>query len=624
MVLQNNHAARLFLIDIKENLKNNGNDMDGNNETIISKHDYRRSRTTNNSNIHNDKNNENCGYEIVKRCVQVINTSLSYLQTPSNTPSNTTSISPPQKIIHKNNIDQNIRARTDVSTDVDTNLKSEKVKTALHFLKRKQKNDSLNNQNNGNSPIHSENKNNGNNKVEKNKISSESGVESFSTPPQPPICHLAFGSRTTPHPKHHNNIPDNNDETPVDYRKNRSASPGSGGQNGPSFHGSGAPIPDKMRTKARGYVWKEGKTSETQLTGPQIPVGMNSKVNSSKNGQDSSTELPPTHRLALYSSLSLLLNALPNSPKTQEISATLGLHEALGQLLRLTGCWASLTNIIPLSTQNQIRRKKEANRPLQQWIPSHYDLVGVVLAVCCAFTYTPLYDIKNLENKKLFSMTGDVRICMKKGDSSSSSNITYQLLSLGQSKGLAPAVRWLCLSMVGSLMRDQSNSKLSAQKQALALTLNTSIQKAIHTATAEPEALLYLIDAYISCICSDNSSVRTDTRTIKKGGDSGDDYSVLPVPELLQWVKDSACSSGQKRPEVYAALMRCMGQMASPSLSLPCRLLANVTSEEPVTMLSQASQSGIQAKYASTFFLIYYTCSVSDLYYFYILKLVKS
>jgi hypothetical protein len=586
---------------MKENLNNNVNDMDGNNDTTINIHDYERSRTINNSNIYNHKNNENFGYETIKRCVQVINISLSYLQTPPNTSSNTTSTSTRPKIIPKNNNDQNIRECTDVSADVDTSLKSEKVRTALHFLKRKQKNDSLTEKKNGNSPIHSEVKNSGNNKVEKNIISFESGVESFSTSPQPPVCQLAFGSRTTPHPKHHNNIPDNNDETPVDYRKNRSPSPGSRGQNGPSFHGSRAPNPDKMRSKARGYIWKEVNTPQTESTSPLTPVGMNSKVNGSKNDQHSSTELPPTHRLALYSSLSLLLNALPSCPKTQEISATLGLHEALGQLLRLTGCWASLTNIIPLSTQNQIRRKKEANRPLQQWIPSHYDLVGMVLAVCCAFTHTSLYDVKNVENKKLFLMTGNVRICMKKGDSSSSSNITYQLLSLGQSKSLAPAVRWLCLSMVGSLMRDQSNSKLSAQKQALAQTLNTSIQKAIHTATAEPEALLYLIDAYVSCICSDNSSVRTDARTIKKGGDSGDDYSVLPVPELLQWVKDSACSSGNKRPEVYAALMRCMGQMASPSLSLPCRLLANVTSEGPVTMLSQASRSGIQAKYASIF-----------------------
>lgn len=154
-------------------------------------------------------------------------------------------------------------------------------------------------------------------------------------------------------------------------------------------------------------------------------------------------------------------------------------------------------------------------------------------------------------------------------------------------------------------MRDHSTSKLSAQKQALAHTLNTSIQKAIHSSSAEPEALLYLIDAYTSCLCSDNnSSVRTDARTTVKKGDIGGDYSVLSVPELLQWVKDSTCSSKKSRPEVHAALMRCMGQLASPiplpsasSASLPSpspclRLLANVTSEGPVHMLSQASKSG--------------------------------
>lgn len=309
LVLQNNPAARLFLIAEKENKKNNIDNLDQNSDMAINNGEY---RTTN---ISNHKNKENIGYDIVKRCVQVINTSLSHLQAP-NTSSNTTSTSATPKTTTKDNTDQKIRARTDVSTDVLTDLKSEKVKTALHFLKRKQKNDTLNEKYNGDSGIQygqRESTNNGNDKIEIRKISSESGVESFSTSPPPP--QLAFGSRTTPHPKYRNISDNENNDTPVDYRKNGSPFPGSGGQNGPSFHGSGAPTPDKMRSRARGYIWKESNTPETQLNGPQTPVNVNSKV-SIKNGQDC-TELPPTHRLALYSSLLLLQNALPDCPRTQ-------------------------------------------------------------------------------------------------------------------------------------------------------------------------------------------------------------------------------------------------------------------------------------------------------------------
>ena len=94
----------------------------------------------------------------------------------------------------------------------------------------------------------------------------------------------------------------------------------------------------------------------------------------------------------------------------------------------------------------------------------------------------------------------------------------------------------------------------SAQRQSLSLSLNTSIQKSLHAATADPDSLLYLLDTYSACLTH-------TTRTISTAGSgaagkecAAEDFAAMSVPDLMLWVRDSACV-GTTRPEVGAERM---------------------------------------------------------------------
>jgi hypothetical protein len=61
-------------------------------------------------------------------------------------------------------------------------------------------------------------------------------------------------------------------------------------------------------------------------------------------------------------------------------------------------------------------------------------------------------------NKRKMALSGDAKVALKGADSASGTGtgtgiLVYQLLCVGQSRAVHPAVRWLCLSLTGSLVK---------------------------------------------------------------------------------------------------------------------------------------------------------------------------
>jgi hypothetical protein len=62
-------------------------------------------------------------------------------------------------------------------------------------------------------------------------------------------------------------------------------------------------------------------------------------------------------------------------------------------------------------------------------------------------------------NKRKMALTGDARVALKgaepagPGTTAGTGILVYQLLCVGQSRAVHPAVRWLCLSLTGSLVK---------------------------------------------------------------------------------------------------------------------------------------------------------------------------
>ena len=89
-------------------------------------------------------------------------------------------------------------------------------------------------------------------------------------------------------------------------------------------------------------------------------------------------------------------------------------------------------------------------------------------------------------------------------------------------------------------------SFISVQRQSLSASINTAIQRSLHAGTADPEALLYLLDTYSACLTHSAQTSRTNGSgalgAVGKDG-VGDDYATMSIPDLLTWVREEACSS---------------------------------------------------------------------------------
>jgi hypothetical protein len=120
----------------------------------------------------------------------------------------------------------------------------------------------------------------------------------------------------------------------------------------------------------------------------------------------------------------------------------------------------------------------------------------------------------------------------------------------------------------------------SVQRQSLSASINTAIQRSLHAGTADPEALLYLLDTYSACLTHSAQTSRMNGSgalgAVGKDG-VGDEYATMSIPDLLTWVREEACSSSSTsspssmRPEVQYMVIskrRLMLYFIKPSLQI--------------------------------------------------------
>ena len=141
----------------------------------------------------------------------------------------------------------------------------------------------------------------------------------------------------------------------------------------------------------------------------------------------------------------------------------------------------------------------------------------------------------------------------------------------------------------------------SIQKVALTKVLSLAIQKALHAASHDTDALVFLIDAYTSCITAESVAApglkikaldNSYYNAVSGTKDSGVVMEEMSPPNLVSWIWESFGS----KPEVSAAVIRCLGRMGTPVPIAPTlgggiskRLLPNVVAESPMRIMYEAT-----------------------------------
>ena len=301
------------------------------------------------------------------------------------------------------------------------------------------------------------------------------------------------------------------------------------------------------------------------------------------SGSNAAYTLDAADRLKLFSSLLVLRGALPLCADILDIADDLGLADALSNLIRVCGNWGI----------QGINRSSVMTGG--QWSPSYPQLAAAVLTCSCAYNYS------SSSCKIKLAKAGDfIPTHISHKSSTGYHGTLHQLLSIGLNKSIAPSLRWLSLSLVSNTVSNKEYSP-SIQKVALTTVLTLAIQKALHAASHDTDALVYLIDAYTACItaesvvmpglkvkAADNNYYSTLTGT--KG--NAVVMEEMSPPNLVSWIWDSFGS----KPEVSAAVIRCLGRMGTPVPIAPTlggglskRLLPNVVAENPMRIMHEAT-----------------------------------
>ncbi len=301
------------------------------------------------------------------------------------------------------------------------------------------------------------------------------------------------------------------------------------------------------------------------------------------SGSNTTYTLDAADRLKLFSSLLVLRGALPLCADILDIADDLGLADALSNLIRVCGNWG----IQGINRASVITGG--------QWSPSYPQLAAAVLTCSCAYNYS------SSSCKIKLAKAGDfIPTHISHKNSTGYHGTLHQLLSIGLNKSIVPSLRWLSLSLVGNIISNKEYSP-SIQKVALTKVLTLAIQKALHAASHDTDALVYLIDAYTACITAesvatpglkvkalDNNYYSTLTGT----KDNGVVMEEMSPPNLVSWIWDSFGS----KPEVSAAVIRCLGRMGTPVPIAPTlggglskRLLPNVVAESPMRIMYEAT-----------------------------------
>lgn len=379
----------------------------------------------------------------------------------------------------------------------------------------------------------------------------------------------------------------------------------------------------KWRAKVRSYNAQTSKSlssNTSNVKSGSIDGSVSSGIERSINNEYT---ISSHDRLLLWSALINLQSALPGNIKLQKLSGDVGLADVLSMLLKLCVKWSTITG-----NNNNLDSSSMYNTKNINWIPKESEIASAILGCLSSFAYDS--DI----TKTQLSQAGDVHSSLLNNPNNSlsstqstSGGFLHQLLSIGLSKGIHSSCRWVCLRLLTSIVGTKSFSP-STNKTAMTRMLSVSLQKSLHSSTSDPESLMYLIDAYSSCLSVESLSpglrnkdpnpkafgYTVDGHTIGGAFNPNNDTSIqeLSVPDLLDWIWEKY----SHKPYIVSALLRCLGRMGTvcpnnndsslkthSSLIIPGRgsiiygsrkLLINSITESPLKMI--ASSLGIDNK----------------------------
>ena len=328
-----------------------------------------------------------------------------------------------------------------------------------------------------------------------------------------------------------------------------------------------------LKKKSSGGNWRQKTRS----------YNVEESVSTISSSSSAAYTLDVAERLKLLSSLLVLRGALPLCVDIINIADELGLADALSNLIRVCGSWGiqGMHKSVVMSGG--------------QWVPSYPQLAAAILACSCAYNYS------SSSCKNRLAKAGDIvptHISHKSG--TGYHGTLHQLLSIGLNKSIVPSLRWLSLSLVSNIISNKEYSP-SIQKVALTKVLSLAIQKALHAASHDTDALVFLIDAYTSCITAESVAApglkikaldNSYYNTVSGTKDSGVVMEEMSPPNLVSWIWESFGS----KPEVSAAVIRCLGRMGTPVPIAPTlgggiskRLLPNVVAESPMRIMYEAT-----------------------------------
>jgi hypothetical protein len=377
----------------------------------------------------------------------------------------------------------------------------------------------------------------------------------------------------------------------------------------------------RWREKARSYNASLSTSTSSNVNGDSVDGSVSIGTERSINNEYT---IRSNDRLLLWSALLNLQAALPGNSKLQKLSGDVGLADVLSMLLKLCVKWSTITGGNNTS-DSSIYHNKNKN---VNWIPQESEISSAILGCLSSFAYDS--DI----SKTQLAQAGDVHSSLLNNpnnslssNQSTSGGFLHQLLSIGLSKGIHSSCRWVCLRLLTSIVGTKSFSP-STNKTAMTRILSVALQKSLHSSTSDPESLMYLIDAYSSCLSIESLSpglrnkdpnpkafgYTVDGHTIGGVSNPANDASIkeLSVPDLLDWIWEKY----SHKPYIVSALLRCLGRMGTvcansndsslktnPSLTIPGRgsiiygsrkLLINTITESPLKMI--ATSLGIDNK----------------------------
>lgn len=245
-----------------------------------------------------------------------------------------------------------------------------------------------------------------------------------------------------------------------------------------------------------------------------------------------------------------------------------------------------------------------------KWIPSNGMISAAICSLCCAFSY------EHLQAKLNFASSGEAPAVSLNdlggaqplpGNNGTS---LHQLVAMGISRSTIPVVRWLCLSLAGSLLSCSRSVVLGnpALKSTFTQIITLSLQRSMHASSSDPESVLYLVNTltcllssdedilHIIQLCSkdDSTQLQLSLGLIKEMSSKPSDIplgniKLITFPELMQWIwSKTGNGSNVHNIELIAAICRCLGRISA--IDKKNKTIGNIMSESMLSILCECFQ----------------------------------